>query len=370
MKQRSIQSTILAANTPKHKISVPESISEEIRIKAVPVNTRLNPFALIWNLLLSRIPYNVSRFRSCKFGRTLKALIVGNEFDIIQLEGLHMAVYLPLIRKYSKAKVTLRAHNVEHRLWQDIETEQKIFIVKYYVKLLAQRYKRFEKQIISSVDGVVAITRHDLEQLACLGPMRDKTVIPFILDAEKYTPSSVSIQNSVFFIGALDWIPNQKGIKWFLEYVWPELRKNFPSLSFHVAGRNAPDWLKTKCAKENINFHGEVADSVAFMNRFEIMIVPVFSGSGIRIKIMEAMALKKAIITTSKGAEGLNITPGQEMLIADSAETFKDQIAEILNNKAKQNSLGAAARAFISKEFDNLAISKRVEEFFYSLIHN
>ncbi|HEX3007149.1 MAG TPA: glycosyltransferase family 4 protein, partial [Bacteroidales bacterium] len=280
------------------------------------------------------------------------------------------AVYLPLIRKYSKAKVTLRAHNVEHKLWQDIEAEQKIFIVKHYVKLLAQRYKRFEKQIISSVDGVVAITRHDLEQLSCLEPMRNKTVIPFVLDMEKYTPSSVSLQDSVFFIGALDWIPNQKGLKWFLDYVWPELGKGFPSLSFHVAGRNAPDWIKKRCTKENITFHGEVADSVAFMNRFGIMIVPVFSGSGIRIKIMEAMALKKAMITTSKGAEGLNITPGQEMLIADSAETFKDQIAEILNNKAKQNSLGEAARAFISKEFDNLAISKRVEEFFYSLIHN
>ena len=172
----------------------------------------------------------------------------------------------------------------------------------------------------------------------------------------------------MFFIGALDWLPNQKGLIWFLEQVWPKLKNDWPEVHFHVAGRNAPVWLAERLQSQNINFCGEIDDAGDFLSKFQVQIVPLFSGSGIRIKILEGMAMGKAIVATSKAVEGIGITPGKELMIADDADAFMLAIKDLLTHKNKRNSIGAEARAFISKEFDNLALANKVGSFYRSLI--
>lgn len=354
--------TILAANTPKHKVTIPDP-TERVSIYAVDVNTSLSPAALIINLCFSSMPYQVSRFQSIAFENKLKELLIRENYDIVQLEGPHMGIYLTLIRKYSSAKVILRAHNVEHLLWKEIARDSR-WLKKVYLQLMSQRFRKFETALFQNVDGIIPITEYDRGFLSSFSLPEKISVIPFYLAPENYIPKSSCWENSIFYIGALDWIPNQKGLLWFMEKVWPKIKANSPEITFHVAGRNAPRWLKSVFSSENVYFYGETNDASDFMNRFRLMVSPVFSGSGVRVKILEGMALKKPIITTSKGAEGLNVTPGKELIIADEPETFYAGIVELLNNKQKQDSLGEKGRAFISKEFDKLALANKVEEFY------
>lgn len=357
--------TVIAANTPKHKIN-PAPITS-FNIIAVDVDTRIRFAALISNFIFSHKPYNFFRFRSREFKFQLIELLKSEKFDIIQIEGPQMAVYLPEIKKYSKAKVLLRAHNVEHMVWEGVAKESKSLLKRFYLNNLAKRIKKFEGSVISNADGVIAISEVDLQYIRSFSHPQKCVVIPFAINSSNYTPSEKTDPGTIFYIGALDWIPNQSGLLWFVDNVWPLLMQKKTGLSFHVAGRNAPLWITEHLKKTGIHFHGEIDDAQSFMNRYQIMVVPLFSGSGIRIKIMEGMALAKAIVTTSKAVEGLEIVHKKHAMTANSPEEFLSDIEKLIENTGLINSIGLEARSYICKEFDTLVLSNRIEEFYKNL---
>jgi glycosyltransferase involved in cell wall biosynthesis len=360
--------TILAANTPKHFQAEVPLEAEGVLIRAVPVKTGFSFLRMILNLLFSRAPYNVVRFRNHAFATELKKMITKNKYDVIQFEGSHMGIYLPVIRKYSKAKVILRAHNIEHLLWQDIKCETSSLLKKCYLSVMIARLRNFEKSLIAKTDAVIPLTSRDLNLILELSKAANSCVIPFGIDIAQYHYAKQEMEYSLVYIGALDWIPNQKGLCWFLDNVWPMVKIYDSRLSLHVAGRNAPAWLKNRIQASNVNFYGEVMNAKEFLSKFQIQIVPLFSGSGVRIKILEGMAMGKVILTTSKGAEGIDITPGRELVIADDSDSFVLKIKDLVLDKSKRDSIGNEARTFISKEFDNLALANKVESFYRKLI--
>jgi len=368
LKKSNISISVLAANTPKHPISADTPDLIGVKLKTIPLDTNIRVFHLLFNFVFSNLPYNVIRFRSNSFAKKLIEFLSSSSFDIIQLEGPHLGIYLPLIKKYSDAKVVLRAHNVEHIIWQELAEESPSFLKRIYLRVLAKRLKNFEKKLINMVDGVIPISYHDFRTISLFSSPHYDIVIPYGINIDDYIPGDQIEINTIFFIGALDWIPNQKGLMWFIEKVWPDVLKRMPQIAFHIAGRNAPLWLQKRLIAPNIIFHGEVTNAKEFINKYQVMIVPLFSGSGIRIKVLEGMALKKPIIVTLKGAEGLNVTHGKELLITDNPETFISEILELLQDNSKQASLGEAARAFFSKEFDNFALANKMEEFYQKLL--
>ena len=141
------------------------------------------------------------------------------------------------------------------------------------------------------------------------------------------------------------------------------------SVIFTIAGRNAPVWLIEKFnTYKNINYLGEIEDVLKFIHSQTIMIVPLLSGSGMRIKIIEGMAAGKVIITTSKGAEGIPGINGKDFLIANNAKEFSEQIIKTAKNKSLIQEISASAQSFISENFDNFTISKSLIEFFKTMI--
>jgi glycosyltransferase involved in cell wall biosynthesis len=156
----------------------------------------------------------------------------------------------------------------------------------------------------------------------------------------------------------MDWIPNLEGICWFLEKVWPEVHRRYPALHYYLAGRHMPGWLKEK-QFPNVVVVGEVDDATAFMHSKSVLIVPLFSGSGIRIKIIEGMACGKPIISTSVGAEGIHCTPGRNIFIADSPDEFVRSISAFIEDKELCDSVGRNARDLVLTEYNrDLIISK------------
>src|SRR5690606_20202076 len=206
-------------------------------------------------------------------------------FDVVHLEGLYMCLYIPVIRKYSKAHISYRAHNVEFKIWERLAT-QSSGLKKWYLHIQANRLKKFELEQMKHYDALVAITDEDARAHKQLGFKGKVFTAPFGIELSDYSAAKQPVDfPSLFHIGAMDWMPNQEGIKWFVDEVWSDLHHEFPQLKLYLAGKHFPDWLQ-KLQRKNIVIEGEVADSKKFISEKALMIVPLFSGSGIRVKII------------------------------------------------------------------------------------
>jgi glycosyltransferase involved in cell wall biosynthesis len=163
-------------------------------------------------------------------------------------------------------------------------------------------------------------------------------------------------------------MPNQEGLIWFFENAWGKILEKDPGLTFYLAGRNAPHKF-TNLPYPNINFVGEVEDAYQFIRSKAVMIVPVLSGSGMRIKIIEGMALGKAIVTTSVGTEGIGTTHGENIFIADQPDEFATYVCSLLENRELCMQTGEKARNFVAGHYDNNAITISLIAFYQNLLN-
>ncbi len=361
--------TILGMNTSKHYINIndiPKELKDSIRFTEVLVDTGLSIIAALRNLLFSDKPYNAERFFNQDYKEKLIRMLQEHSYDIIQLEGLYLAYYIDTIRKYSNAIISLRAHNIEHEIWERNTMQEKSLLKRIYLRILARRIRKFEVTVLNQYDLLIPITERDAAQFTLLGNNKPYRVIPVGYDTSRLQPQPGKINfPTVFFIGTLDWFPNQEGLVWFIEKVWPRVLSNHPRLTFYVAGRNAPEWMVSTLKKApNVKFLGEIDDAHAYINENALMIAPLFSGSGMRVKIIEGMALGKTIVTTTIGAEGIGVTPGENIMIEDGEEEFAKRMDELLNDRALFDAIGRNAVRFVMQNYDNHRISVSLAEFY------
>jgi len=264
----------------------------------------------------------------------------------------------------------MRAHNVEFEIWERISSNTSFLPKKWYLKYLTRKLKKYELEHLNKYDYLVAVSERDLKKFKNLGYKNGAMASPIGLDMKNYTKINAVIPSSdICFIGALDWIPNMEGLMWFLEKVWPQVHLRHPDLKFHIAGRNTPDTLKNLVVP-NVIVHGEVADGIEFVDKHGIMIVPLFSGSGMRVKILEGMALGKVVITTAMGKEGIHAENNIHLLEADSPQQFVDRITDVVTGKADKKAIGAAARSFVENYYDHGINAMRLLEKYRSLRNN
>lgn len=361
--------TILAMNTSKHYTdpdSVPDELSKMVQLLAVPVNTDIRIDRLLRNFVFSSFPYNAQRFISRAYSERLERLLGEEEFDIIQLEGLYLAPYLSAIRRLSKAIVVMRAHNIEHEIWERTSHQQRGW-KGMYLQNLAGRIRRMELDYMNGYDAVLPITSRDGEMLRNLGCRIPMHIVPTGIDAAELEPDHSQLEYpAVFHIGALDWSPNLEGLDWFFTKVWPQVIRQFPDLKFYLAGRNAPPYLRN-ARHANLVFLGEVDNAYDFIRSKAVMIVPVLSGSGMRIKIVEGMALGKSIVTTSIGTEGISTTHRENIMIADDPVDFAAAVCELVENHGLFEKIGENAVTFVKENYDNLSITKSCTDFLETL---
>ena len=365
MIERGHQVKVLAAITNKYTISldeVPKEYREKTGLELAYINLKVKPVGAFFNLF-TRKSYHVERFISKYFDRKLTTILKNEKFDIIQVEMLYMLPYLKTIRKFSRAKVVLRAHNIEHLIWKRVAIEEKNYIKKLYLRHLATTLENYEKTIINHVDGIIPITKKDA--LFFSGETNVPVeAVSFGIDFNKIPyKKQAKPEHALFHIGSMNWIPNIEGIKWFLNEVWPEVSKTIPEIKLYLAGRETPDWLKNSNLK-NVVVVGEVPDAFEFMASKTISIAPLFSGSGIRIKIIESMAMGKAVIATTVGAEGINYTDGKNILIADTKKGFIKAIKKLYNNPELTATIGQNARQLVKTEHNIKETSVQLESFY------
>ena len=357
---------LLSLNTKKHEFTgsvdkVYFSIYNAISM--VDIDTNFNLYSFVTNLF-SAIPYQLFRFVNNTFKSTLIDCLLVNKYDYIILETIYLTPFISIVKKYSKAKILLRTHNLEYEIWNRLHEGKKMGLQKLLYKVLSYQIYRYESNQLKEIDYLIAISQREFYQFNHFYPGIKGMVMPITWNSN-LMEIPVEKQNkdiSLFFMGSLDWKPNQEGLLWFLNQIWPMLHEKLSNLTFYVAGRNMPENIK-QMKLPNVKMVGEVEDASHFVKQHDICIVPLLSGSGMRAKIIEAMALGKVVITTSIGLEGIVATNGYDVCIADTPKQFLEEILNfiIFNNKICE--IGLNAQKTIKINFDSKLMGEKLIAF-------
>lgn len=332
----------------------------------VYLDNRINKLDAVINLF-SKKSFHIERFESEKFASTLKKMLEQFNYEVIQLESLFMAPYIEIIRNYSDAKVIMRSHNIESVIWKDLAEQESSFLKKRYLNLCAQRLSAYETNMIFEYDGLLPISSTDARYYKSLNAEVPMCTIPVGITVEEVQSRHEKAKKMKFgYIGSLDWMPNVEGLKWLFGVVWPQFFESSQN-KFYLAGRNAVKEIIDLNQNQEINYLGEVDSSRDFLSSLDVVVVPLFSGSGIRVKILEAMALGKAVISTPKGYEGIEITHGKNALVFNSEVELLDILYKLTGNIINASAIGEEASCYIKENFDQDKLASKAIEFIKSI---
>ncbi len=346
--------------TQKHPFSLahfPQEIGEK-----VVLHHRISTEGLMTNvkaLFNGQHSIFTARFFNSDFAQKLIDYCQSEAPDIIHFESLYAAVYFNVLREKSNAKFVLRTHNVEHQLWED-RLKHAGFIKKFILKKQVQRLKTEELEIFKKMDGLVAIAKNEVDFVNEKGLNSALVWIPSGVEMQS---KNSSYSNDFFHLGAMDWEPNVLGLRWFLKHVWLTYSERNSNV-LHLAGKA----LQTdEYATVGVKNHGTVHSSQQFMCDHGIMLVPLFEGSGLRIKIIEAGSLGIPIVATTKAVEGIGLSPGVHFLEANTAESFSAAMLLLSNDVSLRRKIGEALRSFVQNNFNQHDLNRRLIEFYSGL---
>lgn len=363
--------SLLCMNTTKHYMdpqALPPAYDYFTKIHHVDIDNSVTPWKAMASIV-SGESFHIRRFNSNVFRGKLIEVLKSEQFDIVQLETLYLAPYVDTIRKYSNARIVMRAHNVEHEIWERITNNTTTKLRKWYLSYLTRKLRQYEIQQFPAYDYLITLTERDLKKFKEQGYINGASAAPIGFDAGMYpySPAAFGKNMSLCFIGSLDWTPNLEGLNWFLNSCWPVIHKKWPKVQFHIAGRNTPMSL-IKLRLPNVTVHGEVADAIDFISKHSAMVVPLFSGSGMRVKIVEGMVMGKLIITTSLGKEGIDGKHMEHLLVANDVNGFMEAIQYCINQPEEAMLIGRNAQEKAIEQFDGHQAAVKIMEIYQKLL--
>ena len=359
---------VLTVETDKHPAHVeqlPADYRRQTSFESVYIDLSVRALPAAFAMLCGE-SYHVKRYVSQAFAQKLTAILQQEEFDVVHVESIFLTPYVPLIRKYSQAKVILRAHNVEHLIWKHVAQSTRNYFKRLYLKHLSLTLRAYEMEHLQDYDGIVCITQGDAEYFRTNGCRRPITAIPFGVECGEQCTEGGEFEVdpcSLFHIGAMDWMPNQESIQWLLDRVWPVVHREVPQAHLYLAGRKMPSSLIQKQI-EGVTIVGEVPDAKQFIASKQINVVPLLSGSGIRVKIIEAMSMGKAVVTTTVGARGIDYTDGEDLLIANTPDEFAACIKRLVDAPDYCQRVGQAAARLVRERYDVGRLTEQLLQFY------
>lgn len=355
-------------DTPRQPILSDENTAYPDRLFTAKHDTRLHAFAAIKNFFFSRTSYNVQRFENKSIAREIAQLIRQNSYDLVQAESIFALALIAPILAELKIPVILRAHNAEHVIWERMAAASLNPFVSFYLRTMCKRLKNDELQFMSRVDGLIAISDSDLQLFKSLG-YSGKAVVAGIPALRFVEPDSNYPTDTaqIFHLGAMNWMPNREGVEWFLDSIWPQLSADIPQLNLSLAGNSMPVSIH-KRASDRIAIE-EVENAAEYMLSRGMMIVPLRSGGGIRVKIIEGLALGRIILTTTVGAEGIPIKHGVHAFICDTASEFTEAITFLRQHPETVEQVSKNARTFALEKYSVEEITRSVTDLYNELTH-
>jgi glycosyltransferase involved in cell wall biosynthesis len=357
---------VLSLNPRKQRVDAgaARAALAPVPFDAIDIDTSAHAAALL-RALRRRVPQLIARFDSPQFDAALRARLRRGDVDIVQLESPFLLPYVRAIRESSRAAIVLRSLNVEFRIWERLAAHESNALQRVALRAVARSLRRYEIAQLDACDAIVPITDADARDFRALGCTRPMYVLPggVDIDVDDAQPADVAARR-VGFLGSLDYRPNQEAARWIADELRPRLGRD---IELHVAGSRAPEWLRARLTAAGVQFAGEVPDAAAFIRSMAVMVAPIFSGGGMRIKILAAMAAGKAVVATSVGAEGIDIDDGANIVIADDADAFANATASLVRDRARARAIGDAARTLVATRYSTAALARGLLAFYDEL---
>jgi glycosyltransferase involved in cell wall biosynthesis len=347
---------VLSLNPRRHRVTP----NAPLPIEAIDVDTS-RVVAPAVRALLDGIPYIVARFVSPRFRDALRAALRRFRPDVVQIESPFLLLYASLVRSESSARVVLRSLNVEFRIWEGLARIERRPFRRPALRRIAESLRRYELREMERLDAIVPISEGDAADFRALGVSRPMHVVP--CSAAFAAGESTNAGVTVAFIGSLDYRPNQDAVAWIVDELWPRVAALAPEARLSIGGSSPPAWLRRKLG----DVLADVENADDYLRDAAVVIAPLFAGGGMRVKVLDAMALGKAIVATTLGAGGIDVTNGGDIVLADDAETFAAEVVRLLRDPAAAARIGDAARATVAQRYDGEALARGLLRFYEDL---
>jgi len=357
---------LLSRLAPKHEIlymcymkkpadSIKLSVIESMGIRVIPVEDRgaekgtLRFYLQVMLNMLSKKPFSSVYHIKKVFSRRLLEVIGSEKPDLIHCEWTNFAPFLEQTNGIPKLIV---AHNVESEIWRRLSKNTSNPLLKIVAWQQAQRIEQLEKEWYPRVNQCIAVSERDSLVIRSYGA--SVTVIENGVDVDYYSiPAETVDRNRVFFAASFDSFSNQDAVEFFVKEILPRVRSVKPDISFWMVGKDPPDRLKRYAKKyPEVHFTGTVPDVKKYISKSAICMVPLRIGSGSRLKILEAMAMKKPVISTAIGAEGLRIDDGKNIILANRPDVFAAELLQLLDRPDQQRALGDKGFELVKSSYD------------------
>jgi polysaccharide biosynthesis protein PslH len=323
--------------------------SLEVLPHAVPSLSGRADYAKRLRALGARLPYGVTRFRSDVMRERISTSIRTTGIDVVLCETPYQFVNFP---QTVSVPVILDCQNVEHVVLERYMAVERNPIARAYAWVEWWKLRRWERYVCSRADLVLVCSDHDRAAMEDLCPGRPVSVVPNVLDVDHYVATVRGEALTVLYSGGMDWFPNRDAVEFFVSQILPPLRKSVPGVRFVVAGRGPSEAFRRRfVGVPGVEFTGTVPAMTQEIARAAVCVVPLRIASGTRLKILEAAAMAKPIVSTRIGAEGLTFVDGHDIVIADRPTHFAQCVASLLTNPAQRERLGQAARWRVEAQF-------------------
>lgn len=314
--------------------------------------------------LTSRYPYAVGKYRSAEYRQRLRDLLVATTYDVIVCDFLPPAINMPADLP---CPAVLFTHNVEAEIWRRHAETAANPVARLLLATQQRRMQRFEREALSRFDGVLAVSDADRQTFARLYPGAARgpiVVVPTGVDASFFAPegsASPAASRSLVFTGSMDWLPNEDAVVFFCREILPLIRAEEPDVTLSIVGRAPTPAVRRLAADAGILVTGRVDDVRPYVRDAAVYVVPLRIGGGTRLKIFEAMAMAKAVVSTAVGAEGLPVTPGEHLLLAEEPRAFARAVVRLMRDLERRRSIEQAARALVVERYDWSAVATHLE---------
>lgn len=341
-------------------------------ITTVPFNSKNNVMQMLLNLF-SAVPYNISKYKTRSLEGELRKYLAATKPDIVHIDHLHMVWTTDVIRSfYPDVPIVLREHNFETNIMKRFSENQKNPVVRLYSGIQYRKLKKYEAEWCGKVDSAVMISDEDEREVKRLNPNISSCMIPAGIDVEiigRYL-NTEKIANSICHIGPMDWFPNYDAVNWFLESIFPLVIEKNPQIRFYIYGKGTETISIPEKYRQYVFLKGFVNDLSAELSKMQLLVVPLRIGGGIRIKIIETMALGMNILSTSIGCEGIPAENGKHILKADSENQFADTIVRFFSGQYNNDQMISESIELIRREFTWIQIGKKFTDVYTRLMEN
>lgn len=349
-------------------------VCETVAVLPAPTRTRAERLRA---LLTTRLPDMALRAHSPAFAQAVLRALQESEYAILHVESIEMARYALAALQADlprRPRIIFDDLNAEYLLQKRaFETDlghPRRWIAAAYSFVQWQRLAQYERRVCRLADCVVAVSEWDRDALARLAPGANFCVVPNGIDASYYLnyaaegqgPTADAQRPTLVFTGKMDFRPNVDAVCWFADAVLPRIRANVPDTHLYIVGQRPSPAVQALGTRPGITVTGFVPDVRPYIAAADVYVVPMRMGGGTRLKVLEAMTMGKAVVSTSLGCEGYGLTPGREVVVADDAARFAEETVALLHDPARRAQLGALAREFAVSRYDWSRITPLLEQ--------